>query len=177
MASISSSIEEGYNSVKTSINSRIANNRRASFDKSTDQELLKAFYSLSENGLEQALTSPLPEDKWQLQEVSEVAFSVEKKLHGVPNMELALNFMNKYNYDAESDAMSKIHIDAANARGNSVSVYRPSFAKKVNSLFPKAFGTIEQSRQWYSTDVVLMERNSVGRPILVLLRAVQAYTA
>ena len=61
-------------------------------------------------------------------------------------------------------------------RGNTVKIYRPLMTKKLNQLFTQPFEPMQQTAEWYSKDIALIEFDNNNRPVSIMTRAHQAFT-
>lgn len=83
------------------------------------------------------------------------------------------NYMARYGYDSDGDAIAQKYVATAKARGNVVRSYKPKIAGIIFRNFPPPVRHIGGSTEWYEQDRVLIEFDKSGRIVSFLARCEQ----
>lgn len=143
-----------------------------------DAHVLAAFYTVEQEGKRGVPPLSIQNSDFKIEKVEPTAIVLKTKMWDRGNMNEIANLMNpvNYRYDAESDVISAEFIKMAKDRGSEVRVYRPAMMQTVNRLFAQPFKPFEKTRQWYASDVLLVEFDQMNRPLSLIARSHQAIT-
>lgn len=150
------------------------------YKQATDKPLLDQFLYISEDGKTQALNKELAsvDAKFEFVKFSNSSVTLKQRLFNENNMAMMLNRMRMYTYDATDDSVARRYISFANARGNSVKLYKPALGAKINKILNQNFDFSPDKgiAAWIDLDNALIESNGAGGIVSIMTRSHQANT-
>lgn len=110
----------------------------------------------------------------ELRNYDSSSISLKQRLANTGNMRGAVDYMSTYAYDGENDAVAKIYVETAKARGNVVRSYKPQINQIISQNFRKPVIHLQKNREYYDRDRTLIEFDKSGKIISFMARAEEA---
>lgn len=145
-----------------------------------DTVLLKDIYTVSPDGKTQTVNPTLTQAGYRLNTFQPTMITFKRNVAGGNNMEAAL-YEFKTNFpNATEEALAKQYVAAVKARGNTAKLYKTALSQYVAEMVGHPIKHFEgdsrnpASIEWYNLQPVIMEFDSQGRLVSLLLHVYQA---
>lgn len=151
--------------------------RLETYAKVLDKPLVDHFYVLSEDGKKEGLSAAIPAASgYTFRNLTEGSLTVRKPYFVGDNLGGVIYEMREFAKSPLEDDLGKQYVAFANARGNSVHLYKPAMGGELNRLFDPhfEFHPAKNIRNWLNAENALIEVAPDGRVVSVQMRAHQA---
>ncbi len=153
---------------------KAAENRKKRYEAVPDKVLLDAFYVMLDEGKKDSLTPALVQAGYRFDSMNVDMLAFSRRMDTDKPLETPASFMRSYVPDADADPVAAVYVALCKSRGNTVKVYKPEFAGKLNGLFKQQVVHGQRTAEWFASDLAFIEWSPQGRVVSLLLHAFQS---
>lgn len=153
---------------------KAAANRKKLYEAIPDKALVDAFYVMLDDGKKEALVPALAQAGYRFNGLAADMLAFSRRMDTDKPLETPGSLMRSYVPDADADPVAALYVATCKGRGNTVKVYKPEFAGRLNSLFNQPLVRGPRTAEWYASDLAFIEWSPQGRVVSLLLHAFQS---
>lgn len=159
------------------LKAKVAEGRLETYARVVDKTMVDAFYAAAPDGSTHALRPEFGAARIYLTSLAPSRLSFEETIGSEPQLEMAAKSLSKYRPIGEGDLAAKRFVETAKARGNIVKLYQPALGGRINVIFTQPFVDAPQRIKALNKENALIEWNTAGRPVSIMVRSLQAVTS
>lgn len=153
---------------------KAAANRKKRYEAIQDKALVDAFYVMLEDGKKEALVPALAQLGYRFNSMTVDMLAFSRRMDTDKPLETPASLMRSYVPDADADPVAAVYAALCKGRGNTVKVYKPQLAGKLNGLFNQPVVPAPRTAEWFASDLAFIEWFPQGRVVSLLLHAFQS---
>lgn len=153
---------------------KAAENRKKRYEAIPDKALIDAFYLMLDDGKKEALVPALAQAGYRFNSMTVEMLAFSRRMDTDKPLETSSSLMRSYVPDADADPVAAVYAAVCKGRGNTVKVYKPEFAGKLNGLFNQPVVHGQRTAEWFASDLAFIEWSPQGRVVSLLLHAFQS---